>query len=157
MTAGYETGSLHGSGGKMKRLLPIGLLLLLLGGCGSDYVHVAGPFYLSYIETPDQMALVRCPNGPENGCAGDGLPGETVYAAGANDRYIVFVRHPHGVDHSFDRRVSEYFYFARIKNEWQGWGNEPEKVVGPLTDNQFQIAKWKLGLPNFSIFIDDLK
>jgi len=120
--------------------------------------HVSGPFYLMYFETRDQMALFRCPDGPDRGCAIDGLPDATVYAAGADERYIVVARHPHvEADHSFDQSVSEYFYFARINNERRGWGNNPEQIIGPLNDNQFRTAKRKLRLPDFSIVLDDLK
>ena len=89
----------------------------MLTAC-DDAVHVDGPFYLMYFETRDQIALFRCSDGPP-GCAGDGLPDATVYAAGADKRYVMVARHPH-VDRSIDPETSEYFYFARIERE-ESW------------------------------------
>jgi hypothetical protein len=141
----------------MRALFPvISLPLLLLTACEPEPIQVAGPFYLTYFETRDEMALFRCPDGPEHGCAIDGLPDATIYAAGGNRSYVVVVRHPR-VNGVIERNVSEFFYFARIANERRGWGNSPEHIVGPLTENQFREAKQKLGLPDFSIFFDDLK
>ncbi|HEX4301837.1 MAG TPA: hypothetical protein VHZ78_03535 [Rhizomicrobium sp.] len=119
-----------------------------------EYVHVAGPFYLTYFETRDQMSLFRCPTGAPGGvgCAIDGLPDATVFAAGADARYVVVARHPHD-----NRTVTEYFYFARVDRESQGWGNGPEKIIGPISEDEFGAAQAKLGLPPLSIVMDDLK
>jgi len=134
----------------------ISLPLLLLTACEPQNTHVVGPFYLSYFETRDEMAVFRCPEGPDHGCAIDGLPDATVYAAGGDRKYVVVARHPR-TNGSIKRNVSEVFYFARIRDERSGWGNNPEHIVGPLTEKQFDSAKRELGLPSFSIVFDDLK
>jgi len=134
----------------------IALTLLFLTACEPQNTHVVGPFYLSYFETRDQMALFRCPGEPDQGCAIDGLPNATVYAAGGDNNYVVVARHPHA-NESTKRDVSEFFYFARIREERRGWGSSPEHIVGPLTEKQFDVAKRELSLPNFSIVFDDLK
>ncbi len=133
----------------------IAALLPLLAGCDQDKIQVAGPFYLTYFETYDQMALFRCP-GPNTGCAGEGLPGSTVFAAGADKKYIVAARHPWS-DHNIDRSVTQYYYFARIRLESGGWGDNPEKIVGPLDKQEFDAATASLHLPPLSIVLDDLK
>jgi hypothetical protein len=102
------------------------------------------------------MALFRCPNGPDDGCAGDGLPDATVFAAGSDEKYVVLVRHPYK-DGDFDRKRSEYFYFARVKAEFGGWGNNPEKIIGPLDQDEFFKAKRQHNLPDFSIRLSDLE
>lgn len=134
----------------------IALPLWLLLACKPQNTHVVGPFYLSYFETRDEMALFRCPGGPDNGCAIDGLQDATVYAAGGDNKHVVVARHPR-TNGSTKQDISEFFYFVRIKNEQHGWGSNPERIVGPLTEKQFDIAKRELGLPNFSIVFDDLK
>ena len=139
---------------RVKRLA-IGLLPLLLAACGDDVTPVDGPFYLTYLETRDQMALYRCPKGPNDGCAIDGLPDATVFAAGADKMYIVVARHPR-VGGATNRQVTEYFYFARIPQEREGWGFNPEKIVGPLTQVQFDADKSRLHLPEFSVHLRDL-
>ena len=132
----------------------IGVAFLVFSALYADreYVHVAGPFYLTYFERRDRMSLFRCPTGPSGGCAGEGLPDETVFAAGADARYVVVARHPHG-----NGNVTEYFYFARIDRESRGWGNGPEKIIGPISEDAFNAARASLKLPPLSIVIDDLK
>jgi len=56
-----------------------------------------------------------------------------------------------------NKSITEYFYFARIKNERSGWGNSPEKIVGPLTQSEFEAASTAHHLPPLSIVLDDLK
>jgi hypothetical protein len=86
------------------------------------------------------------------GCAIDGLPEATVFAAGGDKAYIVVARHP-----ANDRRITEYFYFARIPKERSGRGQDPEKIIGPLTEAQFAVAKRRLQLPEFSVRLRDLE
>src|SRR6185437_14795757 len=139
-----------------KQLFIVVLSAFVLSACEPEAIHVAGPFYLTYFETRDQMSLFRCPDGPSGGCAIDGLPDETVFAAGGNTRFVVIARHPRKSIHT-DRGRVEYFYFLRIKNERKGWGEKPEKIVGPLSQAQFEAAKMRYDLPDFSIRIKDLE
>ena len=85
------------------------------------------------------MALYRCPDGPDGGCARDGLPGPAVAAAGANNDYLVV------------RTSAGYYYFRRVPQETSGWGNNPEKIVGPLTAEEFGRAKAQFKLPDFTV------
>jgi len=132
------------------------LFALLLSGCGPDATHVAGPFYLTYIKNPRETSLFRCVDQSTESCAGDGLPGPTIFAAGANEKYVVVVRHPYK-DGSFDRNRMEYFYFARVKEELHGWGENPEKIIGPLNEVAFLAAKNRYHLPDFSVRPSDLE
>jgi hypothetical protein len=118
--------------------LPILALLLAATACDRK-VEVDHPFYLWSIESPDETALFRCPRGPDEGCAIDGLPGPRVFAAGADPKHVVVAS------------TQGYFYFARVSNETGGWGANPEKIVGPLTEEEFESAKAKLGLPDFTV------
>ena len=111
-----------------------------------------------WIDISEDMALYRCPGGPDGGvgCAVDGLPGSTVFAAGADSRYIVVARHPR--DNNLTHKdVTQYFYFARVPQESKGWGQNPEKIIGPLSKTEFDAATTSLKLPPLSIVLDDLK
>ncbi len=132
------------------------LALLLLAGCDYWSAHVAGPFYLIAIDIDEGTALYRCPNGPWKDCVGDQLPGPTVFAAGGDDKYIVVAQHP-GSQGATDKTVTRYFYFRRVPQEAAKWWLNPEKIVGPLTPNEFNAAKASLHLPAFSVTLDDLK
>lgn len=56
---------------------------LLAAAAACDRVtEVDHPFYLTYVEDSREVALFRCPHGPDGGCAINGLPGPRV-AAGA--------------------------------------------------------------------------
>jgi hypothetical protein len=125
-------------------------------GCDSRD-HIAGPFYLTTAEMREDTALFRClENG---GCARDTLPDVTAYAAGGDDRYVVLVGHPREgteIEPQIDWSASAYFYFHRLPTETRGWGPNPEQIKGPLTKAEFERAKAELGLPPFSVVLDDL-
>lgn len=131
-------------------------VLFLLAGCDNRSAHVAGPFYLMAIDIEEQTALYRCPQGPKKDCVGDDLPGPTVFAAGADDKYVVAARHPRANEIT-DKKITQYFYFHRIPQETAEWWLHPEKIVGPLTEREFNAAKSTLHLPDFAIVRDDLK
>lgn len=112
-------------------------LLLLSGACSGGPTEIDHPFYLQKRETGG-VDLIRCPRGPRSGCAVDGLP-EKVLAAGANKQFVVA------------RSSAGYFYFARVPQETDGWGNNPERVVGPLSAAKFEVAARELQLPPFEV------
>jgi hypothetical protein len=114
----------------------------LLGACSRAPAHVVGPFYLDTLPDTSDVYLFRCPDGPGNGCAVDGLPGPGIVRAGGNSKYVVATQ----ADRS-DPRALHYFYFARVPQETRGWGHNPEKIVGPLTKPEFDLARQSLGLP----------
>ena len=120
--------------------------LLLLAACGSQVREVGGPFYVMRLPDSQGRALFRCPEGPKNGCAIDGLPGPDVVRAGADNRYVVVERQVAG--------RSEYFYFARVPEERRGWGQNPERIIGPLDAAAFDEARSRLDLPGLSVEAD---
>lgn len=84
-----------------------------------------------------------------------GLVGPTVFALGANDKYIVVRQHPATNQFGeFDRSVTNYFIVARL------FGSALKKeqgVRGPLTKPQFeQFAKTE-ALPAFTKVFNDLE
>jgi len=118
--------------------LPFFLLAFVLTGCEGDPIEVSHPFYLWHLEDPSGIYLFRCLE-PAKGCAVDGLPGPGVTAAGADKKYVV-VKTDHG-----------YFYFKRTAHETKGWGSDPEKIIGPLNEQDFKATAEKLQLPNLSV------
>jgi hypothetical protein len=139
----------------------IGLCLAsLLSACEARWRPLGGPFYIGYTEDPRDTAIFRCPDGPDGGCAIDGLPGPRVVAAGADDRYVVAMQHPGWGDQA-DLSRTQYFYFARSPQEGPGYGSGvdpspanpsgiPEHIVGPMTREAFEADKTRLRLPEFT-------
>lgn len=116
------------------KILSLMAVVAFSAGCERSPLKVAGPYYLNTMPDSSAVALWRCPNGPNQGCAVDGLPTEVI-AAGSNKDFITV----HG--------AKGYYYFHRINNETSGWGTRPEKIVGPVSKNEFDAAKRKLRLP----------
>ena len=129
------------------KVLFIGGIALAAAACDRGVVEVDHPFYLMSIEDPREVALFRCPGEPGVGCAIDGLPAPRIVAAGADQRHVV-VAQQRASDAS--GRTS-YYYFARVPEESRGWGNNPERIIGPLDEEEFALAKANLRLPDLSV------
>jgi hypothetical protein len=115
------------------------LIALLGGGCEPRFKEVDHPFYLGHFEDPDDLSLFRCPTGVNGVCAVDGLPGPGVVAAGADKRFVVV------------QSKAGYYYFERVPQETSGWGNNPERIRGPLSEPDFAAVKARLRLPDFEV------
>src|SRR5687767_7927091 len=101
------------------------LIALLCAGCQPRFVEVDHPFYLGYFDDPGEIWLFRCPSGVNGGCAVDGLLGPGVVAAGADSRFVVV------------QSSVGYYYFERIPRETGGWGHNPERIRGPLSEADY--------------------
>jgi hypothetical protein len=126
----------------VKRRLGLAISLFLipvLGACDNGMQEIAHPFYLGRFEASGPIWLFRCPNGPDDGCANDSLPDGDVLAAGANKQFVVF------------QMSDGYYYFRRIPLEANGWGDEPEKIIGPIDENGLAKATKNFGLPRLTI------
>ena len=133
------------------------LAAMLVAGCwpfaGLVYQEeLAEPYELWAIDSMEDMMLCRAIG--EGGCVGDGLPGDTVFAAGANDRFVAFARHPREWPNPPNRTITEYYYVIRTPQDAQRgpYGN----VRGPFARDQFENEKRRLGLPEFSRFFQEL-
>lgn len=87
-------------------------------------------------------------------CLGDNLPEPIVFAAGANRRYVVLARHPR-CGYGINKDVTEYYYIIRTPAE--GGGIDAANVKGPYALDRFNKKKRRLGLPDFSVELRDLK
>ncbi|MGZ6016133.1 MAG: hypothetical protein ACXWKM_10350, partial [Phenylobacterium sp.] len=66
-------------------------LAFLLAGCGG-FVHderLADEYRLVAVDIPEDMEACRRLPGNSHDCVADGLPGPTVFAAGADRRFLV--------------------------------------------------------------------
>ena len=139
------------------RALKAGLFAIVLGalasGCGG-FVHDE-PLDQSYRLVAVDLSgdMMVCRRFGDASCSGDELPGPTVFAAGANSKYVTIARHPKAGG-QINRTVTEYYYVIR----------PPETallrsadVVGPLDQPQFDAARNRLGLPGFAKVFADLK
>jgi hypothetical protein len=122
-------------------------------GCIERNAEVSHPFYLTFPEDAQDVALWRCTEGPREGCTRDEqMPGPAIFLAGANARYVAMARYPRDEErHVTDLSRTEYYYFARVPEETYGWGLNPETVVGPLSRAEFEAAKARLGLPDLTV------
>ena len=143
--------------------LLITLATFALAGCSLPAVdeHVAGPYRLIATDESSLTTLDIC---NDDVCAGDGLPDPTVFAAGADAKYVVFAQHPaskprgSGVDavgSADDRSVTNYYYIIRVPDEARGI--RKSNLIGPMDKKAFDEAKARMRLPGFSITLDDLK
>lgn len=125
-------------------------LLADCDGWSMDSYWHSDDYLLIAVDTKGQMNLsVDVGNG-----GAVGIVGPTVFALGANDKYIVVKQHP-ATDHfgHFDRTVTNYFVVTRMS----GPALEKENGVrGPLTKDQFDQLATSLSLPTFTKTFDDL-
>ena len=85
-----------------------------------------------------------------------GLVGPTVFAVGADDRYIVVKQHP-ATDRfgHFDRSVTNYFYIERTSSS--DFRERQRRVIGPLSEQDFRERAVTLKLPSFQKTFRDLQ
>lgn len=101
----------------------------------------SGDFRLIAIDARSQMSLIH-------ESSSISLVGPTVFAIGADEKYLVLKQHParDGAGTKFDRTRTSYFVVGRDK-----------RVRGPLTKEEFDRLATSLSLPPFSKVFDDLE
>lgn len=120
---------------------------LLLSGC--DVIGdepLSEPYRFLAIDFSDNMVV--CRSTPGGGCVGEYLPRPTVFAAGANARYVVIARRLANANgQNTNLGVTEYYYVVRrAADDFQ----RQEDLTGPLTRAEFDAATKRLNLPGFS-------
>ena len=139
------------------RRIALTIATIALGGCFpfGGLVHqeqLAGPYELWATDTMEDMILCRSIG---DGCVGDGLPGDTIFAAGADERFIVLARHPREWPDAPDRTVTEYYYLIRSPDDAER--GPYGRVRGPFDEARFEAEKRNLGLPDFSRTFEELR
>jgi hypothetical protein len=130
-------------------------LVIGLGGCDSlgftEHEWHSGDYVLAAIDTREDMRLYA-DLGKGNLA---GLVDSTVFALGADKRYIVLKQHPATEGSgAIDRGVTNYFVVTRLP------GTIVEKqtgVHGPMTKEQFEQLSATLHLPPFTKTLNDLQ
>jgi len=104
------------------------------------------------VDTPGQMNLAF----DNRGGISLGLVGPTVFAVGADDRYIVVKQHPatDGFGH-YDASVTNYFYVERTNSP--DFRERRRRVIGPLSEQEFHGHAAALKLPSFQKVFRDLQ
>ena len=115
--------------------------VVVFSGCG-DAINerLTGPYRLIAIDADDQLNVARY----EGGGISVGRIGPVVTDAGSNQRYIVAAVRPE------DRPgAAPSFYYLDIAKDTNK-GDQYQAVTGPLSKDEFDKAKQKLGLPDFT-------
>ena len=85
-----------------------------------------------------------------------GLVDSTVFAVGADDRYIVVKQHPAKDAFSAgDRSLTNYFYIERTDSP--DFRERQRRVTGPLSEQEFSGRAATLKLPPFQKVFRDLQ
>ena len=104
------------------------------------------------VDSPEQMDLAF---DTRDGSA-MGLVGPTVFAVGADDRYIVVKQHPaKDAASAGDRSRTNYFYIERTNSP--DFRERQRRVIGPLTEEEFRERATALKLPSFQKVFRDLQ
>jgi hypothetical protein len=110
------------------------------------------------VDAMEQMGVCRSLQ-ESDACVGDGLPSDTVFAAGANRQYLVAARRVRASAFGEAPRnlgAIEYYYVVRVADEAEH-GLPEKNIVGPLTEREFNDAKQRLMLPEFTHVFDELR
>jgi hypothetical protein len=85
-----------------------------------------------------------------------GLVGPTIFAVGADDRYLVVKQHPaKDALHGGDRSQTNYFYIERTDSP--DFRERQRRVMGPLSEREFRQRADALKLPPFQKVFRDLQ
>ncbi len=138
----------------LQSLLVVGGIALFAscGGLSLDTYWRSERYVLIAIDNPGQMQL----SFDEGGGTATSLVGPTVFAIGADEKYIVLMQHPstNGFG-AFDRSITNFFVVERtasLSRAERGKG-----VRGPLTKGEFEKLQSNLSLPKFTKTFDELQ
>ncbi len=126
-------------------------LATLLFSCnGLKNEHITERYYLVAVDSREDMSLGYSVN--NNNSSFVDVVGETVFAVGYNDKYIILKQHP-----ANNRNTTKYYIVPIYKS----FNYSPENgVIGALTIEQFNEKRKELHIPDslkFTIVQDDLK
>jgi hypothetical protein len=122
--------------------------VLLLAGCVFDHgiEWRSGSYGLVWVDLPDEVSLsYDMGNG-----AWATVVEPSVFAVGANGRYVVAQQHPRG-----DKRITSYFIVDVRAGAPKG--DSKDGVIGPLTEREFETKAATLPLPPFTKILDSVR
>jgi hypothetical protein len=99
------------------------------------------------VDSPEQMSLAFDTG---EGAGALVLVGATIFAVGADERYIVVKQHPNpdGSSGSLDRSVTNYYVVTRTQSTH--FSDRERGVRGPMTQTEFEALCQVQALPRFS-------
>jgi hypothetical protein len=124
------------------------LLLALSSSClfDSSVPWQKGPYALSWIDDPDDVELTY-----DLGKGSRiGRVEATVFAVGADERYVVAKQHPRG-----NKSITNYFIIQVGKDSANA--NPKDVVIGPLAEDAFKRMAVELQLPAFTTVLQSLE
>ena len=147
-------------GYKSLLVLPI---LMLTSACWG-FVHdekLTGPYHLVAVDVMEDMGISwRSPDGGIY--VGDGLPDAKLVAVGHDERFLVAANHPRVCQpsdtgclkwHEFRSDTTHYWYVVRQPDEEERHPGAAN-IKGPLTRDEFERERQRLGLPKFSQYFE---
>lgn len=139
---------------KIARLLLL-FLAVFLSSCGEDDpVKLNDRFALWATDDRADMSLCFL----EFGQYWLGVVGPCIFAAGVDDNFIILKEHPATLD-GINRNVTLY-YILPLKDSIDSVEDAREKVIGPLTEKEFGMARRQHRVAqslNFTVVISDLE
>jgi len=139
---------------KIVKLLLL-FLALFLSSCGSgDFVKLNDRFALWATDDRADVSLCFL----EFGHYWVGIVGPCIFAAGVDDNFIILKEHPATLD-GINRKVTLY-YILPLKNSINSVEEAREKVIGPLTEKEFGIARRQHRVErslDFKVVLSDLE
>ena len=120
---------------KIAKLLLL-FLALFLSSCGSgDFVKLNDRFALWATDDRADMSLCFL----EFGQYWVGVVGPCIFAAGVDDNFIILKEHPTTLNR-INRKITLY-YILPLKDSIDSVEEAREKIIGPLTERGFGIAR----------------
>lgn len=143
---------------KLRFWILAGLGAILVGGSWIFFLHIWNDIYwcndrycLVALDSPTKMNLSFYDEGYYSE-----LVGPTVYAIGANEKFLVLKQHPAGkTPGSLNRAVTNFYIIVRTPST--DFEDRLKGVRGPLTQDDFKKISAKLSLPKFSKTFRDLE
>jgi hypothetical protein len=135
--------------------ISIGLLLFSMS-CDKlwpDTYWRSEKYVLLAVDAKSQMSL----SFDTNDGSALGLVGPTVFAIGADEKYIVLKQHPAIDPHAsaFNRSVTNYFIIERSQSP--SFEERQRHVNGPMNKEAFEGCQRSLSLPTFTKTFNDLQ
>lgn len=115
---------------------------------------IIGKYYLVSVDSIDDTSLSYSINNDDSSFAN--VVGETVFAVGHNDDFIIVKQHPRVFGNEPDKTTTNYF-IVKIYKKNTLWAEKG--VIGPLTKKEFEQKRKDLKIENikFDFLVDDLE
>ncbi len=108
--------------------------------------RLIGNFYLIAPDVDEQLCLSEC-DSPCSGLYGT-IIGNTVFAVGFNNQYIIAKQHPCTDEYKVNKNVVKYYIFHAYHK-----GSYESNLIGPLNLTEFEEKRKELNIENIDFTI----